>query len=178
MKKKSLCLLSVLLAYVAQANVVVTNAVLCETDIVGIKIKESFPLEWWSVQNETNNLLENPGLVQYLTLKGIQARIHYAEFSTAELALRGIKCHQKNVAAIFTKGMWDGAAQQKTGDYSWYSENGWGDVLLIVSGTTCFQVSCLEGEKVLRKRICEQIALKIVEKIQKGGRVIMPEEKP
>jgi len=74
--------------------------------------------------------------------------------------------------------MWDGVAQQKIGDSSWYGVDGWSAGLLVQSKTTCLLISCHDGDAATRKKVCEQIALKIVEKIQKGGRVVIPDGKP
>ena len=50
--------------------------------------------------------------------------------------------------------------------------------LLVSTNTICFIVSCAQGDEATRKTICEQLALKILNKIEQGGHIIMSTENP
>ena len=171
----------VLLAYMSHGDEIQDSTaeatfVLCETDMEGLEIisrasREATDTKRFSVYH--------PWVEQDAKLNDIQFRVGYSKFPTVEQAEQAVNFYIHDVSAIFARGVWDDAIQQKVGDNSWYSEkNGWGNSILIISGTTCIQVSCLEGEEATRKHICEQVALKVVEKIEYGSRVIVSNEVP
>jgi len=164
-----------------QNTIGVTNSVLCETDIDGLKITRNSPVGWWYAESKSDRErrpLAISGIDQDAALNGIQLLIRYAEFPSAELALQGIEYHRRCVAAPFALGIWDGSALANIDGRTWYGEDEGSIGLLVLSKTTCLLVGCYTGGDVAtRRKVCEQVALKIVEKIKNGGRVILPEEK-
>jgi hypothetical protein len=160
-----------------QSIVSVTNSVLCSADIANLEIVKTFSSLWYYALDKNNTPLTIQRIDQRATLKEFRFGIQYAEFSSVENAFQGIKLHMGNLAAVFSKGMWSGAIQENIGEHSWYNEEPNSVGIIVLQGTTYVQICCDGGSAATRKKVCEQLALKIVEKIKNGGRVIIPEEK-
>ena len=192
--KKPCFLLTSLMASLLSATImyadngVITNTVLNATDISGLEITNCSSNYWLSAEDLNNIIIiRNPALWQFATLNGIEIGIKYSEFSSTNLAINGLIGRKMNINTVFEEGMWDGATHQIIGDLAWHHESwfyrkikgGNGDVvLLLVSNTTCLSISCDKGDEATQKSVCEQIALKIVEKIQQGCHVIVSDENP
>lgn len=178
--------LSSVFANDGQPNTVITNTMLHASDIPGLNIEKSDSTFWWHGKDEDSPWpLENSAMEQEATLNGIQFRITYSEFRSSELATQGLNYQKDKVAtAVFDEGIWNGATPQTIGDVSWHYDN-WlhndenGSVgLLLVANTTCLLMSCDDGNEAVQKSTCEQVAVKIVEKIRQGCHVIVSDENP
>ena len=141
-----------------------TNSVLYEEDIVGLQITSSTSRGY----DVNRRSLYNPGYYQEATVEGIRLFVSYSEFPSAKQAEQAAEFHVHDVASVFYKGIWDNASLKNIGDVSWYSVDGWSVGLLVLSVNTCVLISCHDGDAINRKRVCEQIALKIVEKIEQN----------
>ena len=183
MKKMSLCLILLLLACMTFADTtqdspMMPGFALGETDIDGLKITESRPEGWGYDLDKNNNILRNPGLYQEAMLGKIRFWIKYTEFQSVKQAEQAIDFYVHDVASIFVKGIWHDTSLQNIDAQTWYNEEGSSCGLLVLVNTTCFLISYHDRNVEKRKKVCEQIALKIIEKIKQGEHVIMPEEKP
>jgi len=163
-----------------QGNTLITNTLLNASDIPGLEITrnmitthpcgedENYP-EWIA--------FENPAVQQSALLNGIWIRIVYSEFASTNLAFQGIEFQRTRINVLFFQGVWDGATQQQIGEQTWYGEEE--AILFILSKTTVFTINCIYGaDLTTRRAVCEQLALKIVEKIENGSHVIVSEENP
>ena len=159
------------------APVPITNTVLNAMDVPGIEIKENYSrLGLFSIVGENNPIgIANSGVYQVGKLNDIEFWIQYAEFSSAEFALQGIESYFENIAPVFDLGIWDDPPEQTIGNQVWHDEGGSSAALMVLSDKTSFIISCHDGDTTTRKRTCEQLTLKIIEKIQQGGHVLVPE---
>lgn len=153
-----------------------TNAILQESEILGIKIDKASVRPWWKGTDATGTPSETIGVEQNATFQGVRALILYAEFASAEEAHQAAEFYSKNMASIFHVGLWDGAGQKNIGDESWYSHDATTIALLIRSGQTCILVSCYDGDPEKRSQIAEMIGTRIDSKVKLGGRVIVPSD--
>jgi len=173
----------------------VTNTVLCATDISGLEIISLAPAGWMYADAEPPAWPHsNPGVQQNVALNGIKSHIVYSEFITTNLSHQGFNYRMDGIINNFTLGVWPEAEQQSMGDVSWYC----GPVtyteqqrvyfcLFVLYKTFCFKITCFDhddtdptlhrGEAVM-KNVCEQLAVKILKKIDQGGKVFKPIEPP
>lgn len=151
-----------------------TNAVLQENDIPGIKVNKTSMRPWWKGKDAKGKPDETKGVEQYTTFQNVQVLILYAEFASTEEAHQAAEFHSKNMASIFQAGLWGGAGQKTIGDESWYSQDATTTALLIRSGRTCVLVSCHDGDAKKRSQVAEMIGRRIEDKVKSGGRVIVP----
>lgn len=165
----------------AQDTASVTNAVLCEADIQGLKIIRASRRGWWYSENghDKNGWpLEMPGFYQEAALNGVPLSVRYAAFPSVELAQQGIEFHRKNAAAPFAQRVRDSPILEQTNGCVWYGESGNVTSLLVLSEVTCLLISCHGEDAATRKNACEQVASKIVAKVKEGGHVATPKGKP
>jgi len=156
---------------------IITNTVLNAGDIPGMEITRTSTSPWWHSEDKNLDIDEayTLGMQQTIKTNNITLRVFYSEFSSVDLAQQAIQVHMRRVAASYSKGIWWGAKLKKIGDFSWYGDEG---ALLIISGTTCFQVSSSNGDRATRRKLCEQLAIIIDNKIKNGSHVIVSEENP
>ena len=170
-------------------NTVTTNTVLNATDILGLEIIKCSSNFWCSAEDVENlDPVENPAIQQSVSLNGVQIQILYSEFPSTNLAINALILHKRKPLSINfeDEGIWDGAMQKIIGDTLWHiDEWSWFDgeygsvALLLVSKTTCLMINTnRDGDEATQKSVCEQIALKIVEKITQGSHVIVSDENP
>ena len=180
----STCLFILQLAYqftcaneaLSIGEAVMTNAVLQESEISGIKISKTNMRPWWKGMDANGKSDETNGVEQNLTIQNVKAFILYAEFANSEEAHQAAEFHSKNMASIFQAGLWRSAEQKTIGDESWYTQDATTTALLIRSGRTCVLVSCHDGDVKNRSQVAEMIGKRIEGKIKSGGRVRVPRE--
>ena len=162
----------------AEEQTTVTNTILNVTDFSGLAIKKHFSDSWCYISN--GNEIWAPSVAQVARHANIEISLDYAELSSFEEAKKAVEYTINNAAAKLKKGIWKGATQQKMGDLSWYGDHTSRTSLFVVSQTTCFSVTCFGDEEnvAVHRTLCEQLALKIVEKIEQGGKVLMPDGTP
>jgi len=167
-------------------NYPVTNSVLCAADIPGLKIIET---ESFMVQSRfrPDIDLKLQRLKQLIKIQDINVHLQYAEFPSTNIAQQasfyhfpynlpqGVSVFEKNP---FDDGIWEDAIHKTIGDQIWHYEYKGSIELLILSATTLVRISCDGGDIKTQKKLCEQLALKIVEKIKQGGKVLIPDEQP
>ena len=179
------CSMFVLLSFSAyadndQGNTIITNTVLNALDIPGLEIFQSIAITHPCGTDENHpewTSFENPAVSQGVILNGITISIKYSEFLSEELAFQGIEFPRKRMTIAFLSDAWEGAAQQKFGEITWHTEDE--AILFIMSKTTVFLINCIMGADLeTRRAVCEQLALKIVEKIENGCHVIVSNENP
>ena len=152
-----------------------TNTVLSAADFESFEIVTMYKSSWvYGFENGEN--LEVEALRQDFFVNGINCFIKYGELPSVEIAQQVITNHVADVAVIFIQGMWAEANQPQMGDGSWYFDCGSYISILFSSEATCVLLSCYYGDETTTKNLCEQLALKIVEKVGQGGHVIIPDD--
>ena len=163
-----------------QGNTIITNTVLNVLDIPNLEITQSIEITHPYGSDENNlewPVLENPAISQGARLNGIRISIKYSEFPSVGLALQGIEYQRTRMNVFFVPDVWDGATQQQFGEQTWHAEDE--AILFVLSKTTVFLINCIRGtDLTTRRALCEQLALKIVEKIENGSHVIVSDENP
>ena len=159
----------------------VTNSVLCETDIPGLKIINTSPRGWWYKENIYARCalpLEMLGVDQESMLDDVRVDIRYAEFPTVEYAEHALILHKNNVAACFENSwLWNKRIGNKNG-HTFHVDYRGPTALLFRSETTCVLISCAHENAKKRRAACKFLAKKIIEKIKQGCHVIVSEENP
>jgi len=163
-------------------NTPVTNSVLCVTDIPNLNIIESKPyVGMFRYQSgvEVNYQM----MTQKLKTNDINIHLNYAEYPSIGLAQ--FISTNKNPYTIsaslikknpFIEGIWEDAIHQSIGDQMWHYEINNMIDLLVLYETTLIHIGSWGGDMATQKNICEELALKIVEKIRQGGKVLIPDE--
>ena len=161
-----------------RGNIPVMKFVLTQDEIPRLTIRKYSLFNWGIGENQKRKKEENPDVYQEFLLGDIDGWIRYSMFLEANEAYQAIVFYLQNITSVFTKGIWKEADKEINKHQSWYYEGENSVGVIVLSGTSYFQISCHDGDAVTRKKVCEQIALKIIEKIKQGEHVIMPEEKP
>ena len=173
--------LTVLLISVTAVNgqSIITNTVLTASDVPGMEITRTATFPWGYVDLTLDPPeIDNLGIQQTIKTNNYSFTLFYSEFPSIEFAQQGADLYMKIGNILYKKGMWwRGLNHRKIGDMSWYNDYG-GNVLVIISGTTCFSVRCSGGDRATRKKLCEQLAIKIDNKIKNGSHVIVSNENP
>lgn len=154
----------------------VTNAVLQERDLPGLKLRRVHPRRWVTALDPQRRPLGTDGLEQEWEIGGVRAMVHYAEFPTNDEAHQAAEYVTRNVAAVLEKGIWSGAHHKAIGDESWFSRDAGNAALLVRSARVCILVGCIEGDADKQTHAAEALAKRIVDKVSSGGRVIIPKE--
>ena len=159
----------------------ITNTVLTALDVPGMEIIRSSPRTWPYAIDKTLNewkVLENPGIEQTIVTNNVKIYLQYFEFPSVELAQLAIDNHLERSSAVYYKGIWwRSVFKKKIGDASWFGDD-FDNALLIRSATTCFFVSISDGAPTTRRRLCEQLARIIDNKIKNGSHVIVSDKNP
>ena len=156
---------------------VITNIVLLATDVGGLETNKMLPVSWYYGEDINNQILKKTGVAQSAHLNETKIYVRYAEFSSDIEAQQAISYTVNDVSTRLKKGIWEEATQKKIGDVSWY-DNNWETSLFVANKKICFYVDCDNSNETIRKTLCEQLALKIIEKIEQGGSVIVSNENP
>ena len=157
---------------------VITNTVLLATDVPGLETTTILLESWYYGKDANNQLLTKPEVSQYARLNETEIYMRYAEFSSDKEAQETITFTVNDIADRLKKGIWRGAATKKIGDVSWYYRNVDETSIFVAYKNTCFYVDCSNPNETVSKGVCEQLALKIVEKIENGSHVIVSKENP
>lgn len=161
----------------SQTNAV-PKATLRDGEIVGIKIERTSMRPWCKGTTDVKGKpQEIKGLEQHVVIQGVKVLIIYGDFNSNDEAHRAAEFYSKNMASVFHQGLWNGAQNKSIGDESWHSNDPTGTAILFRSGRTCVLVSCYgEDNREKWNQVAELLAKQIEQKIQKGGRVIVPDD--
>ena len=179
---------------------IITNVVLNAENIPGIDIVKMAHHSWWYPWNNVTGepidrseiteqewldtrhgkegkLIKNLGVVQFACINEneLPMTIYYIEFPTHERALHALGGSRTN---LLFQGVWPNATQKKIGDASWYYDLPPRIKLLVLKNSICFEILYHNEDDTVRRSTSEQVALKILEKIEQGGHVILSTENP
>jgi len=168
------------LAFSTNANdeqnaVAVTNAVLNVADIPGLKTTNGRIITPWCDFTESGIIT---GLVQNVELNQVQLSVCYMEFPFVWMAVRTIEDNMKQMTHSYIRGLWEDANVESIGDAAWSSKDKTTVDLFVLVDKTIIWVRSYGANRADNIQAIETIALKIVEKIKQGGKVIIPEEPP
>lgn len=148
-----------------------TNIVLQSNDIMELVITKTFKSEWTKALDAAKMPKGSPGIVQEVELQGVNARIHYGEFSSDEEAHQAAEYRVESVAGIFWPGLWERARFELIGDETWFGRDSDTLAVLFRAGSICIQISCHDGSSAERERVAEILAERNVNKL---GKIIHP----
>ena len=146
-----------------------TNVLLQSNDIV--LFKKTFTSNWTKSLDAEKMPQGSPGIVQEIELHGVNASIHYGEFSSAEEARQATGYRVESVAGIFWPGLWECGRYELIGDETWFGRDTDTLAVLFRVGSICIQINCHDGSAYERERVAEILAERIVHKL---GKIIHP----
>jgi len=169
---------SSLTLFADSGQTVLTNSIINTTDFPGL-VFQNQNASSWNYDIDANNMpLRVASVTQNAQFINIELSLEYAEFNSTNAAKNAVLFNLNNAATRSKTGIWKEATQPKIGDFSWYSTSSNSVDLFVVSKTTCFSIFGFNGTDAERKTLIEQLALKIVKKIEGGGKVLMPDGTP
>jgi len=178
MKKQCFVFVGLLLTSLASNGQVITNTVLTAGDVPGMEIFSISVSPWGYLAEDGLEIMLNPGINQSIQTNGFRLYLSYSEFPSEELAQKSAEHRIKHVVAVYSKGMWGWFNKRKIGDVSWHHAYGGSAGLTIISGKTSYVVSCQGYNLATCKKLCEELAIKIENKIKNGSHVIVSNENP
>ncbi len=140
---------------------------IADGDAKGLKVSSCKPRGWWKGISNDGKPEEQLGFIQELLVNDVNVRIKFALFQEEGEAVSAAEFHSKNMAAIFTKGLWEGAGYQVLGDSCWFSQDGLTTTLLVQSDILCALISCSGNDTETQQQVALKLASLILKKNEK-----------
>jgi len=151
------------------------NVILGSQELPELHVHKTMLRDWITNVDQLGKPHGRPGVIQEVEIRGIKARVQFAEFSSENEARLAAAFYITNVASVFNSGIWGTATNKFIVDESWYSLDSGNTAILMRSRETLFLVSCRTGTREQQADASVKLAVRITDKIKTGKRVILPQ---
>ena len=128
----------------------------------------------WTYNMGNGETVTLPFIEQQATLNGTAIELFYHHYASAEQARQATENFKTNKSFI------EGVTRQQIGESSWYVENRdyffYGGKLTVLEGSNVFSITFDPNPEWELRDLIEEIATKLVQKIQQEGGDIVPQE--